>query len=378
MKTIGLYLHIPFCFKKCHYCDFTSFANKEHAYQDYVDVLCKEIEQVGHEYEDSTVSTLFIGGGTPSILSGQQLQTIQDKLSESFCFTEDAEITIECNPGTLSDEKIEVLSKGIINRVSLGLQATDSKLLNRLGRIHSYEEFEDNYYKLKKAGIHNINVDMMFGLPDQSVDSYLDGLRKVIALKPEHLSVYSLIIEEKTPFHKAYNSGRLRLPQEEEERAMYEQGKALLQEHGYDHYEISNFAKQGYACRHNIVYWDVVPYIGMGLAAHSFDGEKRYANISDLSTYIEHGQQGQFDKIDVIEATEQSLMEEFMFLGLRKLAGVSVLEFEQRFSKTINQVYGSAIELLTKQGLIVVEGQNLRLTEAGLHVSNRVYSEFLL
>lgn len=379
MKSLSVYLHIPFCKKKCYYCDFASFAKEDPKHEDYVKALCLEIEQAGKQYEDYWVDTIFIGGGTPSLLKAEQLEVIQTALAKAFKISDNAEISMECNPGTLTTDKIDVIAKGIINRVSLGLQTTDNELLDRIGRIHNYEVFKENYNNLRHAGINNINVDMMFGLPGQTIDGFIEGLEMVVDLSPDHIAAYGLIIEKGTPFHKMYHKGRLLLPEEEAERQMYEACKRTLEMKDYEHYEISNFAKPGYECRHNLVYWELKPYIGLGLAAHSFIDGYRYAHTRKLDAYIQQGLKGEFPRIEETVIDQKAMMEEYMFLGLRKLSGVNKKDFLETFHVSMEDIYGPALEKLLAENLIEIRGgQEVVLTHNGLNFANRVYSEFLL
>lgn len=378
MDKVSLYLHIPFCESKCFYCDFTSYPKKKVLHQEYVDALCLEMEQVGEVLQQYVIDTIFIGGGTPSILSTNQIETIQNWLRRSFTITEDTEITMEANPGTLNQDKIDVIGNGIINRLSMGLQSTENELLKKIGRIHTFEDFEQNYENLRKVGIKNINVDMMFGLPNQNQNRYLEGLIKIAHMSPEHISSYGLIIEEGTPFYGLYHKGRLKLPEEHVERLMYDSCIQTLKEFGYQHYEISNFSKPGYACRHNLVYWDLKPYIGLGLASHSYFNGQRYENTKDLDAYIKMGMKGEFPKENIITLTKKELMEEFMFLGLRKIDGITIADFEKKFDVLIDRVYGKQIEGLLNEGLLQEAKGSFSLSRRGMDLANRVFSEFLI
>ncbi|WP_105619804.1 radical SAM family heme chaperone HemW [Vallitalea okinawensis] len=378
MNKVSLYLHIPFCESKCYYCDFASYPKKNAFYQDYVDALCLEIEQVGESLQQCIIDTIFIGGGTPSILSVNQLDTIQSWLKKSFSIAKDAEITMEANPGTLDQDKIDVIGNGIINRISMGLQSTENDLLKKIGRIHTFEEFKQNYESLRKVGIKNINIDMMFGLPDQTTKGYINGLSQIAHMKPEHISSYGLIIEEGTPFYGLYHNNQLHLPDEQSERDMYDSCLQMLKDYDYEHYEISNFSKPGYACRHNLVYWDLKPYVGLGLASHSYYKGQRYEHTKDLEVYIQKAKQGQFHKENIFTLTTKEMMEEFMFLGLRKMDGIAIADFEKRFGILIDQVYGKQIDDLLKEGLIQEVKNSLLLTRRGMDLANRVFSKFLI
>lgn len=382
-KELGIYLHIPFCIKKCNYCDFLSFPAENQVKEQYVRALVSELKGYQHMSRDYEVTSVFIGGGTPSVLEGKQIACILEALFETFSVTEDAEITIEANPGTLTEEKLRQYLAGGCNRLSLGLQSAQAEELKRLGRIHSYEEFQASYLMAREAGFFNINVDVMSALPGQTLGSYLDTLKKVLAEKPEHISSYSLIIEPETPFYNKYQEALLRkergalqtqLPAEEEEQLMYEETEILLNADGYHRYEISNYAKEGYPCRHNIRYWKRGEYLGIGLGASSLIGEVRSKNTAVLKEYLN----GSFEREEIIKLSKTERMEEYMFLGLRLMEGVSVKDFENTFAVYMQDVYGKQIKHLGGLGLIHHEGGYLMLTKKGIEVSNYVLSEFLL
>lgn len=381
-KELELYLHIPFCVRKCAYCDFLSAPAKEEIQSAYVKKLAEEIREfeAAGDYE---VSSVFMGGGTPSILQGREIEYIFEALRETFLFREDAEITIECNPGTLTAEKLKAYKRAGINRLSIGLQSAQDEELKRLGRIHSYQEFLQSFRLAREAGFSNINVDLMSALPGQSIESYLDTLQKVCSLKPEHISAYSLIIEEGTPFFLYYSEDVRRreageqpenLPSEEEERRMYYETKRILEKYGYCRYEISNYAKPGFACRHNIGYWKRTDYAGFGLGAASLLNPLRYKNTSELADYLK----GDFSKKELLVLTKDNQIEETLFLGLRMTEGVNKEEFEKRFSCPMDVVYRRELDRLQKMGLLEQKDEFVRLTEKGMDVSNRVLAEFLL
>ncbi|MDY3206928.1 radical SAM family heme chaperone HemW [Clostridium baratii] len=374
MKNISLYVHIPFCKQKCFYCDFKSYAGIEELENDYIDALILEIRNKCKGY---LIKTLFIGGGTPSYLSENNLSKLLKELNK-LSFLDDAEKTIECNPGTLSDEKIKIIKENNINRISMGLQTTKNNLLKNIGRIHTIEEFKANYKRVRELGIENINIDIMFGLPNQSLEDYKETLEDIVKLNPEHISAYSLIIEEGTYFYKLYEENKLNIPNEDDERRMYEITKEILEDNNYKQYEISNYAKEGRECRHNKVYWELDEYIGVGVSASSFIDEKRIKNIDNIKEYIERIN----SNIDVSESiVANSLkedMEEFMFLGLRMIEGVSIDKFKDKFSKDINDVYGEIINKNKKLGLLDEKNGRIYLTDKGIEVSNWVMSEFIL
>lgn len=393
-EELSLYIHIPFCVRKCGYCDFLSAPADEKARDRYVQALLMEIERYrGTETADRKIKTLYIGGGTPSTLSVKQLECIMQKIKCTFNFHGDMETSMEMNPGTASKEKCRALYQMGINRLSIGLQSTNDMELKTLGRIHSYEDFLNTYTWCREAGFQNINVDLMAALPYQTVESYTTGLRKIIRLAPEHISAYSLILEEGTPFYQKYNSGCYPLPDEEQERLMYRETEQILAQAGYERYEISNYAKKGYACRHNLVYWQGGDYLGLGLGSSSYMDGVRFHNITDLNTYVNQGAYVE----DREELSVQAKMEEFMFLGLRVMAGVSGTEFEKRFGKTMEDVYGDVLRKHEEEGLLQIERKENRkeaaaaepakgktniekvmLTTKGVDVSNYVFADFLL
>lgn len=393
-EELSLYIHIPFCVRKCGYCDFLSAPADEKARDRYVQALLMEIERYqGTETADRKIKTLYIGGGTPSILSVDQLDCIMQKIKYTFNFCDDIEASMEMNPGTASKEKCRALYQMGINRLSIGLQSTNDMELKTLGRIHSYEDFINTYTWCREAGFQNINVDLMAALPYQTVESYTTGLRKIIRLAPEHISAYSLILEEWTPFYQKYNSGCYPLPDEEQERLMYRETEQILAQAGYERYEISNYAKKGYACRHNLVYWQGGDYLGLGLGSSSYMDGVRFHNTTDFNTYVNQGAYVE----DREELSVQAKMEEFMFLGLRVMAGVSGTEFEKRFGKTMEDVYGDVLRKHEEEGLLQIERKEDRkeaaaaepakgktniekvmLTTNGVDVSNYVFADFLL
>lgn len=382
-KFMQLYIHIPFCVKKCAYCDFLSFPADEQMQVAYVQALQKELEFYGSKYSDRFISTIFIGGGTPSWLDERAMASIMECVYRNFEVAADAEITIECNPGTVSDEKFAVYKEIGINRLSIGLQSANNEELKTLGRIHTYEQFLRTYDKARHHGFSNINVDLMSALPGQTPEGFLSSLKKVIRLKPEHISAYSLIIEEGTPFYEKYQkdvelreAGRetILLPTEEEEYQTTKKTQELLQLEGYHWYEISNFAKPGKECRHNIGYWKRADYLGVGLGAASLIDNVRYANTSDIYEYIKSPEEAAKGE----PVSRDAQMEEFMFLGLRMVDGFHREEFEQAFGVAIEGVYGTELKRLQQEELLLQKEGYIRLTEKGIDVSNYALSQFLL
>lgn len=382
-KSLELYVHIPFCVRKCEYCDFLSAPAGADTQQEYVRNLLLEIEQKGVRCTDYEVITIFFGGGTPSILKAGWIADILDAIHRNFKVRKDAEITIECNPGTLTFEKLSMYKSAGINRISVGLQSASDAELRELGRIHTYEDFLKSYDLIRKKGFSNVNIDLMAALPGQTLKSYEQTLRRVLALKPEHISAYSLIIEEGTPFYEKYEADELlrekgekpqMLPSEETERLMYERTKELLLAHGYERYEISNYARRGYACRHNIGYWRRENYLGFGLGSASLLENERFHNTTDLTDYLG----GDYLAYEQEKLDKKSQMEEFMFLGLRMTDGISTECFRQTFGLTVELVYGPVLEQQIADQLLRKEDGRIFLTERGLDVSNYVMAQFLL
>jgi len=377
MKELSIYIHIPFCLKKCNYCDFLSVPADGETKKRYVDRLLGEIKEAAVDYREYEVVSVFFGGGTPSVLAVEDTARSMECLRENFRFAACAEITTEVNPKTADYKKLKSYKALGFNRLSIGLQSADEGELAVLGRCHSYEDFLETFHGARRAGFSNINVDIMSALPGQGMESYVSTLKKVLALSPEHISAYSLIIEEGTPFFEWYTKEEKELPQlpsEEEERAMYEITGRMLEEHGYHRYEISNYAKPGYECFHNMAYWTRREYAGFGIGAASFVGGVRFRNKGKLSDYLE----GDFEKEERIVLKKSDCMEEFMFLGLRLTAGVSRQEFDTQFGVTMEEIYGEVLKKMENLELLKKEGDRVYLTQRGLDVSNYVMSEFLL
>ncbi len=386
-KKIEIYIHIPFCVKKCAYCDFLSCPADDETKDRYVQALCREIEWSKDCLKEYLVDTVFIGGGTPSILEEKNITQILDTLRSAAKVSDDAEITIECNPGTLTMEKLEAYKDAGINRISLGLQSANDEELKTIGRIHNYEEFKKSFNLARLAGFKNINVDLMSALPEQTLDSYKDTLAKVITLNPDHISAYSLIVEDETPLKDLVESGEVNLPSEDDEREMYYYTKEFLERTGYKRYEISNYAKDGYECRHNIGYWKRVEYLGFGIGAASLFKGERFFNTSDINRYmhiLENEDVMNADEVwkalneNIESLTQKDEMEEFMFLGLRMTDGVSKSDFKKIFNCDIEAVYGNVIEKLANQNLIKEAGDLITLTDKGIDISNIVLANFLL
>lgn len=397
-RPLGLYLHFPFCVRKCRYCDFLSFPSDEAGREIYLERLKEEIKARGAVYQDYNIETLFIGGGTPSLMTGQQLTELLDTVRASFHVSPVGEWTMECNPGTTDAETLRIYRNAGINRLSFGLQSMNDEELKYLGRIHTAKQFAENYQAARRVGFENINIDLMSALPGQTTASWLDTLNKAAAFEPEHLSAYSLIIEEETPFWDLYGDDRsgeadvdgiiadggagqqgkaaiLTLPDEDSERQMYHLTKRILAEKGYERYEISNYARKGFECRHNLIYWQRKDYLGLGLGAASMVGNRRFSNVSDMTSYMHDWSYCQEEILD-----RKAQIEETMFLGLRCTAGVSDRMFTEKFGQSMMDIYGDIIRKYLSEGFLIYNPSDGRLafSEAGTDVSNWILSDFLL
>ena len=377
MDKISLYIHIPFCAQKCLYCDFPSFARKDHLRKAYIEALNKEIIILREKYNNLEINTIFIGGGTPSVLEADELECLLKEVAK-LNMAKDIEYSMECNPGNLTEEKLEVMKNYGVNRISIGLQAKQDNLLKGLGRIHNYKTFKENFLLAKKVGFNNINVDLMFGLPNQRLNEWEETLREIISLEPAHISAYSLIIEEGTAFYNLYENDKLKLPTEEEERKMYHLAKKILEENGFNQYEISNYAKEGKECRHNLAYWNMNNWIGVGSAAASYINGKRIKNISSVEEYINSINEKGEAVEEIINNSKNDNMEEFMFMGLRKINGIDENEFKKRFSMNINDVYGEILNKYIDEGLLIRDSGRIFLSEKGIEISNIIMADFLL
>ena len=370
---LELYVHIPFCVRKCQYCDFLSGPSDEETKDRYIEALLKEIRAAEHT-ENYEIVSVFIGGGTPSALKAEAIASIMRTLQEQFFFCEDAEVTIEANPGTVDLEKLTIYRNVGINRLSLGLQSTDAEELKLLGRIHSYEEFLKSYEWAREAGFSNINIDLMFAIPGQTGEAWRQHLYQVAELNPEHISAYSLIIEEGTPFAEQ----NLDLPDEDTEYQMYEDTAEILERYGYRQYEISNYAKQGYMCRHNAGYWQRREYLGFGLGASSLYGGMRFSNTHQMQEYLKESRNPDQIRKDVTVLSRNERIEEFMFLGLRMTEGISEKKFEENFDVRLMDVYGDILQKYEETGFMEHMETKWRLTRKGIHVSNHILADFLL
>ena len=382
-KELELYIHIPFCVKKCAYCDFLSGPQDEETIEQYVVSLLDEIHAHGSNVElvaRYEVTSIFFGGGTPSILEESQIKQVMEVLNDVFQVKQDAEITIEANPGTVTQEKLETYRACDINRISFGLQSTNNEELKLLGRIHTYEEFLESFSLARECGFDNINVDLISAIPKQTLASWEETLQNVIKLNPEHISAYSLIVEDGTPFAKVYGEGcpgEKDLPSEEDERTIYYRTEELLKAAGYHRYEISNYAKEGKECKHNLGYWERKEYLGIGLGSASLIDNTRYKNTDDLTCYMKHAGKLNAIQEDIQVLSQKEQMEEFMFLGLRKMKGISETEFKDCFDIEVDKCYGDQLDKLEREELLERKDECIRLTSRGIDISNYVLSEFI-
>ncbi len=378
MERFGIYIHIPFCVKKCSYCDFVSFCSDEKTWEQYTNAVVCEIENKKIE-NPKKVTTIYIGGGTPSLIPENYIVKIINTVKSRFKIEESAEITIEVNPGTVTEKKLVAYKNVGINRISIGLQSAEDRILKLIGRIHNYQTFLSTYNLTRNIGFENINVDLMLAIPTQTKEELLNTLNKVIELKPNHISLYSLIVEENTEIKKALEVGNLEYVDEKVEREMYWKTKRILEKNGYFHYEISNFAKRGFESKHNMDCWNQEEYIGFGIAAHSYINNKRFSNISNLEEYIKNINEENFEKnIELHEnQTKQDKMKEYMMIGLRKIDGISISEFERRFRISPLFYFRFEIDKLVKENLLEVDLDYIKLTKKGLDFANIVFEEFI-
>lgn len=387
-KNMGLYIHIPFCKRKCKYCDFISYSNKEYLIDRYIKCLKYEIRDIGisnlHDYKKGlddliNLKTIYIGGGTPSVIDSKYIKEILSEIKQNFKISSDVETTIEVNPGTVNETKLQDYKDAGINRLSIGLQSTNDNTLERIGRIHTYEEFLNTYNLARKIGFRNINVDLMLALPEQNMEELTDGLEKVIELKPEHISIYSLILEEGTTLYKEIEEGKYVLPDDNMERKMYWKTKKMLENTGYIHYEISNFAKKGFESKHNLSCWNGEEYIGVGAAAHSYTNNVRYSNIGNIEEYINNFENGKaIDNFVFHEKqTNESKMKDYMILGLRKIEGINIDIFKNKFFQNPLYLFRKELKQLINEKLLIVDGNYIKLTDKGLDLANLVWEEFV-
>lgn len=377
MKKLALYIHFPFCKQKCYYCDFKSFANKEMYVDSYINALCKEIEKYNYLNDEYKVASIYLGGGTPSYIDSKNIVKVLNIVRENYSINKNAEITIEINPGTVDKENLQSYYDAGINRVSFGLQSTNNEMLKRIGRIHNYNEFIQNYKLAREIGFNNISVDLIFGLPEQSMKIWNETIEDIINLKPEHISAYSLKVEEGTPFYAMQSKGDLELPSEEVEREMYYRLKDILKKNGYEQYEISNFAKKGYESKHNIAYWQRQDYLGVGSNSASCIENKRFSNEENIEKYIDIINKDELPVVYEEILNEEEIFVEEIILGLRMLKGINTTEIlknqlQERIDKFIKNK-----ENLLKSGLIEEERDIIRLTDRGLDLANQVFVKFM-
>lgn len=371
----GIYIHIPFCIRKCYYCDFVSYTDKFEMQEKYVNKLIEEIEYNKQLLKERKITTIYIGGGTPSSINSEYITQILEKIYDITHYDKDTEITIEVNPGTINEKKLHDYKKCGINRLSIGLQSCNDNLLKDIGRIHRFEDFLNTYNLARKVGFENINIDLMLGLPNQTIKELKSSLEKVVQLNPEHISVYSLIVEENTPISNMINEGIFKLPEEEQERMEYKYTKNYLELNEYNHYEISNFSKKGLESKHNLNCWKQEEYIGFGVAAHSYVNKTRYSNTSDIDKYLKENINN-IKQIHEIQNTDD-MKKEYMLLGLRKIEGVKISKFKEKFTENPIYLFKDELSKLVEQELIEIDLDNIKLTEKGLDLANLVWEEFV-
>ena len=381
MKKLGIYIHIPFCKSKCYYCDFVSFSCKDNLIEKYIECLKKEIKSsiIIDNTENYTVNTIYIGGGTPSYVDSKYIVDVLNEIKQTYKVEDTPEITIEVNPGTITNEKLKDMYEAGINRLSIGLQSDNDDILKTIGRIHNYKEFLNIYNLARKIGFKNINIDLMLALPGQSLEQLEDTVNNVIKLKPEHISIYSLILEEGTKLEKLVNDGKLKLPEEELERQMYYLVREILKQNEYYQYEISNYSKVGYESKHNLACWNQEEYIGFGTAAHSYVNKERFSNIDNLEQYISNIENDEIMKNYIIHEihNREAQMNEYMILGLRKIEGISILKFKEKFNENPIYLYRNKLSNLVNKELVEIDGDNIKLTLKGIDFANIVWEEFI-
>ncbi len=381
-KKYGVYIHIPFCRQKCFYCDFPSFAGRERFMDEYVSALCTEIVHWGQAVKAGETwgspATFYIGGGTPSLLDSRQISRLLSAIAEGFGSIDDKEFTVEANPCSLTEEKLRIMKSFGVNRLSIGVQTFDDACLKRIGRLHTASEARNAIKLARQAGICNISADLMYGLPGETLKQLQDDLKEMLSLNPKHISVYGLQLEEGTVLYRQMEMGRLELPSEEETEAMYDLIADSLPAAGYQRYEISNYALQGFESQHNMSYWQDVPYIGLGAGAHSYWQGARYENPADIKGYINRIESENFSWQLEEQLGQKQHMEEFCFLALRTRGGISSSAFRQCFGQEIDDVYANVLQELQSDGLVEVDKEGVRLTSLGMKLGNRVFAEFLL
>lgn len=374
---LGLYIHIPFCVTKCKYCDFNSFKIDLNEKIKYLNYLGEEMKLYKEEIKNREIDSVFVGGGTPSILNENEINILFEKIKENFNIKSNAEITMECNPGTLTLNKLKVMKKSGVNRLSIGLQAVQNHHLKYIGRIHTFEEFEKNYHDAKQMGFDNINIDLMYALPNQSREDWMESLEKVVKLNPTHISAYSLILEENTELFKMYERDEFNLLDENTDIEMYEYTINYLKSHGYNQYEISNYAKDNFECKHNVLYWKCEEYVGIGASASGYFNGIRYNNICELDNYEKMILEGEKpieweEKLSIKDEIEESI-----FLGLRMNEGIQISNFKEKYNFDFEKEYKNEIEKLSKMELIEIDNNRMKLTQKGREISNSIFVEFI-
>lgn len=372
MKELGIYVHIPFCKQKCSYCDFISYSNKNKMVDQYIETLKQEIKENVEKLSEYEITTIYIGGGTPSYIESKHIIEVLEAIKQNYNINKNAEITIEVNPGTATKEKLENYVKAGINRISIGLQSCNDKLLKLIGRIHTFDEFINTYNLAKEAGFNNINVDLMIGLPNQTLEDIKKSLDKIIELNPKHISVYSLIVEEGTPIEIKIEKGELQLPDENLERKEYWEVKTTLEKFGYKHYEISNYAQEGYESKHNVNCWEQKEYIGFGVAAHSYLNNIRFSNVEKIEEYIENT-----GPVIHERQCEEDKKKEYMLLGLRKIEGIKISAFKNKFGSNPIMEFKNELNILVQEKLIEIDLDKIKLTNKGIDLANVVWEEFV-
>jgi oxygen-independent coproporphyrinogen-3 oxidase len=370
--SAGLYIHIPFCHHHCLYCDFYSEIASPGDIDRYIMAVCEEAIKRRAEYSGYRYGTIFLGGGTPSILSSLQMKLLFDRIRSFMRFDSDAEITVECNPSSVNRRLLESYRGQGINRISLGVQSFSDTKLRRLGRIHDAKQAVAAFDLIRKAGFDNASIDLIYGLPDQNVADWIADINSAVALGPEHISAYNLIVEDNTPFDELYKIGKLMLPSDSIQSQMYDSLNERLANAGYARYEISNFARPSFACRHNLKYWHLEPYIGLGPAAVSFDGMRRRKNRSDLTAYLQAIDAGMLPPGEIEEMTSEKLRAEYVMLSLRMTEGLSLDMLRTRYEYDLLREKGDILKALESSGHIVVGGDRIRLAEKGLFISDEI------
>ena len=377
MEELAMYIHIPFCISKCYYCDFNSYSDKNEYILDYIKHVNNELKMYSKIVSKYKIKTIFIGGGTPSSIKASYIYEILKNIYKNFNVSDIIEVSIELNPKTVDDEKLKTYKEIGINRISIGCQSLQDKILKSIGRVHTSSDFHKTYELIIKHGFSNINVDLMFGLPEQSTNDVLSTLSDITSLEVNHISLYSLIIEEGTKFYNWYNNSKIKLPEEDEERNMYHQSIDYLKDQGYNHYEISNFAKSGFECEHNLFYWQLKPYIGIGLGAHSNIGGKRFWNYGDFESYFVNIRDGMLPISGEEVINTEMEMAEFLILGLRLIKGISKKEFYQRFNISVDDVYGEVLKTHRESGLLYIDEEYIKFTSKGLDLANLIFVDLI-